>query len=338
MIERTRFEGRDAAPGKWHCHRRPRPCGAGMHSIVLPALVLFALCVTGIRTHAQITYSNTTVADAFLATGSSENPDGDLTGLNFGAAGTMAVSPANAVKGEFQSVARFDFSDAVPFFNTNYGTNGWTITGISLTLTSNYGTAGVQPNNAIFNIISAGNFVINWISDNDWAEGTGTPNLPTTDGVTYDSLPELTSGVVEILCTNSYTPPGNNVPITYPLPVNTNIVAEIEAGGQASFLFYAADTNINYLFNSKEYGRGNQPLINITASPFLKILSGKFTNGVFQLIARGGADFQYQVQANTNLATANWETIGTVTADTNGVIEFGDTTATNRMRFYRIVE
>lgn len=287
---------------------------------------------------AQIIYSNTTVADAFLATGSADNPDGDVADLNFGAAGTMAVSPATADKGEFQSVARFDFSGAVALFNPAYGTNGWKVTGISLTLTSNYGTAGVQPNNAIFNIISGGNFVIDWISDNDWAEGTGTPNLPTQDGVTFDSLPELTAGPLDILCTNTYSPPGNNVPITYPLPLDTNLVAEIESGGQGSFLFYAADNNINYLFNSKEYGRGNQPLINITASPLLEILSGYFTNGVFHLTGQGGADFQYQVQSNTNLATANWDTIGTVTAGTNGVIEFDDTTATNQQRFYRMVE
>ena len=304
----------------------------------LPAFL--GLCLLGFlpRAHAQITYSNTTVADAFLATGSAENPDGDVADLNFGAAGTMGVAPATAMKGEFQSVARFDFSDAAPFFNTNYGSNGWTITGISLTLTSNYGTAGVQPNNAIFNIISGGKFVINWISDNDWAEGTGTPNLPTQDGVTYDSLPELTSGAVDVLCTNTYTPPGNNVPITYPLPLDTNLVAEIESGGQASFWFYAADTNISYLFNSKEYGRGNQPLINVTASPFLKILSGIFANGAFHLTGHGGPAFQYQIQANTNLATGIWQTIGTATADTNGVIEFDDIAATNRERFYRLVE
>ncbi|HTV42966.1 MAG TPA: hypothetical protein VMF08_20545 [Candidatus Sulfotelmatobacter sp.] len=300
--------------------------------------LFFMLCLAGVitRLQAQTTYSTTTVADAFLATGSASNPDGYVSGENFGAAGTMAVAPANAIKGEFQSVARFDFSGAVPVFNTAYGTNGWTVTGVSLTLTSNYGVSNVQPNNAIFNIISGGNFVIAWLSDNDWAEGTGTPNLPTTDGVTFDSLPELLSGPTNILCTNTYTPPGNNIPITYQLPLDTNIVAEIESGGQATFLFYAADTNISYLFNSKEYGRGNDPLINVTASPFLEIVSGNFTNGVFHLTAQGGAGFQYQVQASTNLATANWETIGTVTADSNGVMEFDDLTATNHERFYRL--
>ncbi|HEX3628507.1 MAG TPA: hypothetical protein VH280_24120 [Verrucomicrobiae bacterium] len=287
---------------------------------------------------AQITYSNTTVADAFLATGSADNPDGELRDLNFGAAGTMAVAPATADKGEFQSVAKFDFSDAVPFFNAAYGTNGWAITAISLTLTSNYGTAGVQPNNGIFNIVSGGDFVISWISTNGWAEGTGTPNLPTQDGVTYDSLPELKSGVVEVLCTNAYTPPGNNVSTTYPLPLNRNVIAEIESGGEASFLFYAADNKVGYLFNSYEYGRGNEPLINVTAVPFLKILSGNFSNDVFYLTGQGAANAQYTVQVNMGLTSTNWQSIGTAISGTNGLIQFTDTSATNGQRFYRLSE
>ena len=90
---------------------------------------------------AQVTYTGTDYADAFLATGSSNNPEGtDLTGLNFGAAGTLVVAPAASVKGEFQSVLKFNLSNAVALFNTNYGAGNWIITGISLQLTSNYGT------------------------------------------------------------------------------------------------------------------------------------------------------------------------------------------------------
>ncbi|HYA79282.1 MAG TPA: hypothetical protein VED19_02085, partial [Candidatus Nitrosopolaris sp.] len=255
---------------------------------------------------AQVTYTGTDFADAFLATGSSNNPEGnDLTGLNFGAAGTLVVAPAASVKGEFQSVLEFNLANAVGLFNTNFGAGNWTITGISLKLTSNYGTAGVQPNNAIFPVISGGNFVIEWLSTNGWPEGTGTPNLPTTDGVTYDSLPEMLSGPHAILCTNTYIPPGNNVPVTYTLLLDTNLVAEISAGGDVTFLFYAADDQIGYLFNSYSYGRGNEPLILVTAnlvSP--QILSGYFTNAVFHITGLGVTNLQYQIQATTNLAAA----------------------------------
>ena len=300
----------------------------------------FALLVICFVARAEVTYTGTTSADAFLATGSSNNPVGtDLTGLNFGAAGTLVVAPASSVKGEFQSVIRFNLSNAVALFNTTYGTNGWRIAGISLELTSNYGVGGVQPNNPIFNVISGGSFVIEWLSNDNWMEGTGTPNLPTSDGVTYDSLPDLLSGNHEILCTNSYLPPGNNVHVTYPLPLKTNLVVDAGNGGDVSLRFYAADNQINYLFNSYSYGRGNEPFIHLTAAPSLRIVSGYFTNNVFRLKGIGGESVQYQVQANVDLTPTNWQTIGTVTADSTGAIQFDDTTANNHARqFYRLAQ
>jgi hypothetical protein len=307
-------------------------------AIIVAAALLWSGSIAG----AQVTYSGTTSADAFLATGSPNNPAGnDLTGLNFGAAGALVVAPAASVKGEFQSVLRFSLSNAVSMFNTNFGAGNWTITNISLTLTSNYGSNGVQPNNAIFPVISGGNFVIEWLSNDSWVEGTGTPNLPTTDGVTYDSLTvtDLLSGALAILCTNAYTPTGDNVPVTYTLPLNTNLLSDVSGGGDVSLLFYAADNQIGYLFNSHEYGRGNEPLINVIATLKVvqpKILSAYFTNGFFHLTGIGGTNLQYQVQANSALTTTNWQTIGTATANSAGVFQFDDTAATPPRRFYRL--
>jgi hypothetical protein len=67
----------------------------------------------------------------------------------------------------------------------------------------------------------------------------------------------------------------------------------------------------------------------------LKIVSGYFTNGDFHLSGIGGANTPYQVQANTNLATTNWQMIGAATADNAGVIQFDDATANQPQRFYR---
>jgi hypothetical protein len=177
---------------------------------IISAILLLGVCPLA---KAQVTYTITNYADAFLATGSPANPEGtNLTGLNFGGAGTLVIAPASSVKGEFQSVIKFNLSNGIALFNTTYGSNNWTVGGISLELTSNYGMGGVQPNNPIFNVINGGQFVIEWLSDDDWVEGTGNPNLPTTDGVTYDSLPSLLAGPHEPLCTNTYVPPGVNVP------------------------------------------------------------------------------------------------------------------------------
>jgi hypothetical protein len=288
----------------------------------------------------QVTYTGTTFADAFLATGSSNNPVGsDLTGLNFGGAGALVVAPVSSAKGEFQSIIKFNLSNAVSLFNTSYGTNNWTITVISLELASNYGTNNVQPDNLMFPVISGGKFVIEWLSNDDWVEGTGRPIQPTTNGVTYNSLPDLLSTTHEILCTNTYAPPGNNVYVTWTLPLNSNLVADVAGGGDVSFLFYAADDQIGYLFNPHTFP-GNEPLIHVTAAlnaAQLEIVSGYFTNANFHLAGLGAPNLEYQIQATTSLATTNWQALGTVTADGAGMILFDDLTATNQLqRFYRL--
>jgi hypothetical protein len=300
----------------------------------------FAVLALGAVAEAQVTYTNTTSADAFLATGSPSDPYGtDLTGLNYGAAGTLAISPPLALEGEFQSVVRFDVSGAPSLFDATYGTNNWSVASILLQLTSNYGTQGQQPNNRIFNVISGGQFVIEWLSDTNWVEGTGTPIMPETDGlaVTYTSLPSLLAGAHEILCTNTYVPAGTNVPVIYALPFDTNLISAVTSGGSISLLFYAGDNQIGYLFNSHEYGRGNEPLIEVTASPVFKILSGYSTNAAFHLSGFGPTNLQYNVQVISSLTATNWQTIGTTTPDATGNIQFIDTNAVgHNQRFYRL--
>jgi len=306
--------------------------------MILPRNILVAIslclgCVAG----AQVTNSSMATEDAFLCTGSANYEGGaDLTGLNFGAAGALAIAPASSAKGEFQSVIMFDLAEGMAQFNAAYGTNHWIITGVSLSLASNYGASGVSPNNPIFNVVSGGQFAIEWLTDSNWVEGTGTPNLPTTDGVCYDSLPTLLTPPCEILCTNTYVPPGNNVRIQWPLPLSANLVGNITSGGNVSFLLAAADNRVGYLFNSYKYGRGNEPCLIVVATPLLTILSGMFTNGGFQLAGIGGDNGVYNVQVSTNLATTNWLTIVTVTASTNGTIRFDDTNAIVPQRFYRL--
>jgi hypothetical protein len=304
------------------------------HVLKSLSLVVFGICTLA---QAQVTYTGTTTDDSFLATGSPANPLGtDLTADNFGAAGVLAIAPAASVKGEFQTVLKFNLADATSLFDATYGSN-WIISGISLAFASNVGTNGDQPQNQIFNAVSGGNFVIEWMADDDWSGGTGRPMAPTTDGVTYDSLSNLLAEAHEPLCTNTYTPPGNNVYVTWPLPLNADLVTNLMAGGPVSFRLYAADEQISYLFNSQNFGNGNQPLLNLTAIPLLKIVSGCFTNGVFHLVGLGGTNAPYLVQASADLSATNWQTIGTATANDSGVIQFDDPNAVSQPRqFYRL--
>ena len=302
------------------------------------AAVILILC-RGDGAKAQVTYSGTAAADAFLATGSPGNAEGpDLTGLNFGAAGLLVVAPASSTNGEYQTVVKFNLKNAVGLFNTNYGAGNWLITGLSLQLASNTGSNGAQPDNAMFPVVSGGRFVIEWLSEDAWVEGTGKPNQTTTDGVTYDSLPDLLSGAREIVSTNTYAPPGNNVPVVYPLPLNTNLVTDVAAGGDVSLRLYAADNQIGYVFNSREFGRGNQPLITVTATPRQPwITAAYFTNANFHVIGAGLTNALYQIQANSSLATTNWQSIGSAVSDGSGVVQFDDTSAAGQgTRLYRL--
>jgi hypothetical protein len=300
--------------------------------------IIASLCL-GHLAGAQVTNRSMDTEDAFLCTGSPNYAGGaDLTGLNFGAAGTLAIAPASSAKGIFESVILFNLAAGVAQFNAAYGTNHWFISGVSLDLASNYGVDGVQPNNPIFNVIAGGQFAIEWLSDSNWVEGTGTPNLPTTDGVCYNSLPTLLTPPVEILCTNTYVPPGDNVRVQWPLPLSTNLVGSLTNGGNVSLLFFAADNQVNYLFNSHKYGRGNEPYLEVVATPWLIILGGAFKNGVFQLTGMGANNGVYNVQTTTNLAATDWVTTGTVTASTNGAILFDDPSAIGPQRYYRLLQ
>jgi hypothetical protein len=304
------------------------------------AAIFFLLLLAGFCTlaQAQVTFTGTTSDDAFLATGSPTNSIGtDLTNANFGAAGVLYIAPPTSPNGEYQSVLKFNLAAATNLFNATYGPN-WCISAISLRLTGNAAAPGEQPQNLSFNPIKGGNFVIEWLADDNWVEGTGRPISPTTDGVTYASLPALLAETHDILCTNTYTPPGDNVPVIWPLPLDQNLVNNIVAGGPVSFRFYAADNQISYLFNSHNYGNGNQPLINVTAIPLLKILSGYFTNGLFHLAGIGGTNAPYLIQASTDLTTNNWQTLGTATADSTGMIQFDDPATNYNQRFYRLAD
>jgi len=58
--------------------------------------------------------------------------------------------------------------------------------------------------------------------------------------------------------------------------------------------------------------------------------------GPATLTGCGGSDLLYTVQANTNLATATWINIGSVTAATGGSLQFTDVNAPKfEQRFYR---
>jgi len=227
---------------------------------LLAAAILFAHSAL-----AQSVSSTTTIQSAFVTDGTLNGAS--QAGYNFGAAGTMALAGADSSNGTLESLMEFNLSSIEAGFNTEYGVGNWSISGVSLSLASNFAVQGQQPNNAIFPTISAGGFGLAWIPDNSWIAGTGTPGSDTTSGVTYNTLGPVVSGS-ENVGTFTYTPPGDNVYVTYSLAPTSDLLSDITNGGDLSLAAFPTNNTVSYLFNTVKYGGGsNEPVLTVTAVP-----------------------------------------------------------------------
>ncbi len=207
---------------------------------------------------AQVTVLTNSVADAFVRSADPTH--------NYGAAGALSVSGMVATngsgqqEGQLDSFLRFDASGAVNQFNIAYGVGQWTIAGVTLTLTEQ-----ASPAQTIFNR-GVGQFQVNWIANNSWTEGTGTPTSPSATGINWDSEPSVLSpGVDQSLGT--FVNGGTNGTVTLSLGLNTSFVSDISTGVLVS-LYMTAPTNstIGFTFNSREFGTASaRPLLSVTA-------------------------------------------------------------------------
>jgi PEP-CTERM motif-containing protein len=209
---------------------------------------------------AQIIVTNTPVSDAFVTSMHPTN--------NYGAAGALSVSGPTATNtlgqqaGLLDSFLQFNVTNAVTSFNSAFGAGQWTISTVTLTLTAQ------SPNNTIFNF-GSGTFQVDWIGNNSWQEGTGTPTSPTTNGITYAQEPSiLNSNVDESLGTFNYNgATSGQVKLTFGLP--SGFLSEISTGGLVSF-YMTATTNstVGFTFNSRNFNTSaDWPALDITAVP-----------------------------------------------------------------------
>ncbi len=196
-------------------------------------------------------------ADAFVTTGATAN----LSNNNYGGAGALSIAAPNLAQGEFQSVLQFSLSSVKSAFDSQFGVGQWTIQSVTLQLTA------TAPNNAIFNPSAAGQFFISWMQNDGWAEGTGTPQLPTQTGIAFATLNSFLSPADEALGTFSFNgaTSGNS---TYTLGLTPSFSADILTGNNVSFRMFAADTTVSYLSDSRSFGTASaRPLLTITAVP-----------------------------------------------------------------------
>jgi hypothetical protein len=203
------------------------------------------------------TFSVNPSADAFVATGAT----GNLSGDNFGAAGALALSAPGLPQGEFQTVMRFNLASAFNSFNTEFGAGQWAIQSVTLQLTSS------PHNNAIFNNIAAGQFGISLMQNNSWVEGTGTGGIPTTDGISYNTLTStyINNATDQALGTFNF-PGGSSGANSYSLNLSSSLIDDILNGDPLSLRLFAADSSVSYLFSSRS-ATGLAPDLIITVVP-----------------------------------------------------------------------
>jgi hypothetical protein len=193
------------------------------------------------------------VADTFVASAQPNN--------NYGSGGALSAAASELPQGEFQSLIRFNASSAKSAFDAAYGAEQWTIQSVSLQLTA------AAPNNVIFNASAAGQFSIDWMQNDSWVEGTGTPGSPSSTGLTFTSLPLFLSGADESLGTFAFGG-GTSGSATYSLGLTTGFESDLEAGSLVGMRLFASDSTVSYLFNSRNFGViSNRPLLAITAIP-----------------------------------------------------------------------
>lgn len=190
---------------------------------------------------------------------------------NYGGAGALAVSASGLAKGEFDSLLRFDLASAKTSFDALYGAGAWTLQSLTLTLTAQ------SPANAIFNgngagpggtnVNLAGQIGVRWIANDSWVEGTGTPNAPTTNGITFNGLGALLGGANESLGTFAFggeTAGASN----YSLALTPSFTADAAAGQMVSLVVQPADAGVSDLVNSRSVGTASlRPVLTVTAVP-----------------------------------------------------------------------
>jgi hypothetical protein len=191
------------------------------------------------------------VADTFVSSASPGN--------NYGAAGALDVASAALPKGEFQSLLKFDLAAAKASFDAQFGAGQWQVQSVTLQCTA------TNPNNPIFNTPAAGQFAASWMQNDSWLEGTGTPNLPTSDGVTFSTLPTFLSPSDQALGTFTF-PGGTSGNNTYTLGLASSFVADIAAGNNASIRLLAADSAVSYCIDSRNFTQAAlRPLLSVEA-------------------------------------------------------------------------
>jgi len=220
------------------------------HSSFVPKLILLFAAALPVSLNASpTTFSQIVAADTYVSSGE--------PAVNFGSKGAMEIAVPTTLQNRTQeSLIRFNTSAVKSVFDTDYGAGNWTISSIKLQFFSNYSTAGMQPGNTSFNVIAAGNFELDWLSNDSWSE----------TGITWNTLSSVLPGTgnntLSSLGDFNWSADGSTIQ-TWTLSLDSNLVTDITTGGLVTILGQpAAGSTVGYLFNTLN----NSPAyLNVTA-------------------------------------------------------------------------
>ncbi len=254
------------------------------HQYSLAALlaVIFAAS-PGVSNAASFTINP--IADAFVATGSAGNPSGNLSADNFGGGGALVLAAPGLPNGEFQTVLKFDLSGTTSALNTQFGAGQWSIQSVTLQLTAS------PHSNPIYNTVAAGQFGVSLMQNNSWIEGTGTASIPTSDGISYDTLQStyINNATDQALGTFNF-PGGSSGDTDSSLTLTPGIIADLNNGSDLSLRLFAADNAVSYLFSSRSDVVENRPelIIDVVPEPGTLALGALGLAGLARPTARRG--------------------------------------------------
>jgi len=222
------------------------------------------LTATGLLRAAQVTLSP--IQDTFVR-------EAEPT-RNFGATGALAVAGPEAVnglgqqQGQFDSLIQFDAGQAVSAFNSQFGAGAWHFTGATLVMQEDG-----APANTLYNR-GPGQFTVSWVSNDNWLEGSGTPQF-VTEGVgnemTWDFMLSLI-GSATVSTLGVGTGAGVSGPVATNLNLAPSLLADLNNGAAVTLHLSPITTTLGYTFFSRDYA-GN-PAFRVTLQLTAAVATG----------------------------------------------------------------
>jgi len=295
-------------------------------------VLLFGLGVGACSATAQVTnVSLNPEADTFVRAAA--------PAANYGGAGSLTVSGESATNGfgvpggRAESLARFHLDTVVPALDGAFGDHDWFIVAASLQL---YEMGA--PNNALFSR-GIGAFEVRWLATHTkWQEGTGSPNMPGTNGVAFQDLSSLFDPAND-LSLGIFTNSGMNGVITIPLSFAAPFVEDLRAASPVTLRFAPVDDSIGFTFLSRSDPRPDLRIalrLTVSAGPLprISVATSVETNQVaIRFFVR--SNLTHVLQSSADLAHwSDWFTLPAAFSNTEAAVVY---TVTNRQRFFRLL-